>query len=115
MRNVDLAPFLSEVYPILMPTELELLPGAVSGPIPPVLSDSEEAVVNLPNMRYDALSSLQNRTATESGDCSSRGSHFVINQGLRPRKGHRKSRQGCFNCKKRKIKVCAHLTQFMLS
>jgi hypothetical protein len=24
---------------------------------------------------------------------------------LRSRKGHRKSRQGCFNCKKRKIKV----------
>lgn len=24
----------------------------------------------------------------------------------RPRKGHKKSRGGCFNCKKRKIKVC---------
>jgi len=24
----------------------------------------------------------------------------------RSRKGHRKSRQGCFNCKRRKIKVC---------
>lgn len=26
------------------------------------------------------------------------------------RKGHKKSRQGCFNCKKRKIKVCLMIT-----
>ena len=26
----------------------------------------------------------------------------------RPRKGHKKSRRGCYNCKKRKVKVCFH-------
>jgi hypothetical protein len=29
----------------------------------------------------------------------------------RSRKGHKKSRQGCFNCKKRKIKVCPRFRQ----
>ena len=35
----------------------------------------------------------------------------------RPRKGHRKSRGGCFNCKKRKIKVCQklHVTPTLLT
>jgi len=32
-----------------------------------------------------------------------------VNQ--RSRKGHKKSRQGCFNCKKRKIKVCPRFRQ----
>jgi hypothetical protein len=26
----------------------------------------------------------------------------------RPKKGHKKSRQGCFSCKKRRVKVCAY-------
>jgi hypothetical protein len=31
--------------------------------------------------------------------------HREINAPLGPRKGHKKSRQGCYNCKRRKIKV----------
>jgi len=41
------------------------------------------------------------RHTAEHGEESLYGS--VVQQ--RPRKGHRKSREGCFNCKRRKIKV----------
>lgn len=48
----------------------------------------------------------------------------ILEDGLpshRPRKGHKKSRGGCFNCKRRKIKVCGavgwapHMTTLTLT
>jgi hypothetical protein len=41
---------------------------------------------------------------TEVADLSP-GCHDMLSNRPRPRRGHKKSRLGCYNCKKRKIKV----------
>ena len=50
-----------------------------------------------PNDALSTTHSDQSSTSTEVSRARNRG-----------RKGHRKSRQGCFNCKQRKIKVRFH-------
>jgi hypothetical protein len=62
-------------------------------------SDSEMSTTNFVALR--PLYSSVSQSISEHGMQS--GSEMKLVQ--RSRKGHRKSRQGCFNCKRRKIKV----------
>jgi hypothetical protein len=65
---------------------------------------------SLPQAREEALSESgtqrQNTGGVEEGENLIEGAVEVdANRNPRPRKGHKKSRQGCFNCKRRKIKA----------
>ena len=66
-----------------------------------------------PNLKPKVIP-RQTSKRTETGAKRVTQTHRVINEplpgstGLGPRKGHRKSRRGCFNCKQRKVKVFLH-------
>ena len=51
--------------------------------------------------------SSQSREHSQESDSQ----HGVDEVVQKSRKGHKKSRQGCFNCKKRKIKVCSSILE----
>lgn len=55
--------------------------------------------------RYSDIHSLDTVTLARSRSITCPDSGTTQYELRRPRKGHKKSRRGCYNCKKRKVKV----------
>lgn len=68
-----------------------------------VASSSSSKDHSQPEQDEDSKQKKKQRESSQESDPQSNDGEEVVRSG---RKGHKKSRQGCFNCKKRKIKVC---------
>jgi hypothetical protein len=78
-------------------------------PVPTAsVSSTNISEIHKPYSPGDSVGLLENASAPSTPltpDCSSeRDGQVVLRRRPIPRKGHTKSRRGCFNCKKRKIK-----------
>lgn len=108
------------------PCDLQLTPRKLSSSgqqVNPILihgaaSSSKSGVESIHHFTEEHVHARDSASAMESGSRNPKGinnssrssSELDTSRNNRSRKGHKKSRQGCYSCKKRKIKVTFLLT-----